>query len=264
MTDLKRRYLGLLDTKPLWENNNVYNFKQFDFSKREVLLDLIIDNKLRLGKYIEQLLFYHFKKQGFNLVFENIQIKKNRITLGELDCILFSKENLLHIEFVYKFYLYDDSVGSSEIGHFIGPNRKDCLKDKLDKLKFKQLPLLYSEECKKEISLKKIDVKDVKQQVCFLGQLFIPYKKDVRLKFLNPLSINGYYINFGDLQCFENYKFYIPTKKDWIIIPHKQVEWMNFSFFKKEVSILLARKFSPLCWFKKQNGEIFKMFIVWW
>ena len=45
---------------------------------------------------------------------------------------------MIHLEIVYKFYLYDNTIGTSEIDHWIGPNRNDSLREKLEKLKSKR------------------------------------------------------------------------------------------------------------------------------
>ncbi|MGK0421004.1 MAG: hypothetical protein ACJAT9_000665 [Polaribacter sp.] len=51
---------------------------------------------------------------------------------------------------------------------------------------------------------------------------------------------------------------------DWLIAPHKNVNWQSFEQFKERSNDYLARQFSPLCWLKKPNGEIEKFFLVWW
>jgi len=63
---------------------------------------------------------------------------------------------------------------------------------------------------------------------------------------------------------FKNDKFFIPIKKDWIVTPYKNVTWLNFEEFSKISEEYIQRKFSPLCWLKKQNGELIKIFLVWW
>jgi hypothetical protein len=59
-------------------------------------------------------------------------------------------------------------------------------------------------------------------------------------------------------------KFYIPTKKDWLMIPHTNVDWLLYDEFLTESSTYLQRQFSPLCWIKKNTGELKKIFLVWW
>ena len=201
------------------------------------------------------------KDEGFH----NIQIQKEKITLGELDCILQKEKKIIHLEIIYKFYLYDPSCGKTEIDHFIGPNRNDSLAQKLIKLKEKQLPLLYSDECAKYLKSIHLKASDIEQQVYFKGQLFITLSiNNIPLRSLNKDCIAGYYINQKELVLFENCKFYIPEKKDWIVIPHKNVNWLKFEEMKKISIRYFEKKSSPLCWLKKENGEILKIFLVWW
>jgi len=56
---------------------------------------------------------------------------------------LWENNKPIHLEIIYKFYLYDPSIGLTQLDHWIGPNRRDSLVKKLTKLKQKQLPLLY-------------------------------------------------------------------------------------------------------------------------
>ncbi len=141
-----------------------------------------------LGKYIERFVSYQLtQEKSINIICENIQIQKEKITLGELDCILLKDKKPIHLEVIYKFYLYDPSVGKTEVEHFIGPNRKDSLVEKLDKLKEKQLPLLYSNECVSYLKSINLQSSEIEQQVYFKGQLFIPFSnKNHQLSNLNP------------------------------------------------------------------------------
>jgi len=58
--------------------------------------------------------------------------------------------------------------------------------------------------------------------------------------------------------------FIFQKKKDWIVIPHKNVNWLKFEEMKKISIRYFEKKSSPLCWLKKENGEILKIFLVWW
>ena len=84
------------------------------------------------------------KDKEIKILAENVQIQNEKTTVGEIDCILTTAKKPVHLEIIYKFYLYDKSVGTNELEHWIGPNRRDSLVSKLNKLKDKQLPLLYN------------------------------------------------------------------------------------------------------------------------
>jgi len=171
----------------------------------------------------------------------------------------------IHLEIIYKFYLYDETVGDSEIEHFIGPNRKDSLLEKLTKLKEKQLPLLYSNQCKLYLDRIDLDILKIEQQVYFKAQLFVPFtNRHIKLSTLNPNCVVGFYINQQEIQQFIDCKFYIPTKKDWLVIPHANVTWNNFEVFTTTIQPYLKLQFSPLIWIKNKKGNIKKAFLIWW
>ncbi len=264
--DIQKRYEGFLQTPCLWKNNALFELRPFQIDKKSSKININIDEKLRLGKYIERLVSFQLKQEKFiTILCENIQIQKDKRTLGELDCILKKGEKIIHLEIIYKFYLYDASVGAKEIEHFIGPNRKDSLLEKLNKLKEKQLPLLYSNESIAFLKSINLNASEIEQQVYFKAQLFVPFSKEnIKLKMLNKECICGFYINRKDLYQFSDCKFFIPNKKDWVVAPYKNVNWKNYETFHIAIDEYYQKKQSPLCWLKKQNGEILKLFLVWW
>ena len=136
------RFEGFLKTSTLWESTHVYDLSQFKIEQKSIEIDKEIDTKQRLGKYVERFVSHQLvNTEGISLIAENIQISKDRITLGELDCLLYKNGNPIHLEVVYKFYLYDPT--KQGLHCWIGPNKKDRLVEKLEKLQQKQLPLLY-------------------------------------------------------------------------------------------------------------------------
>ncbi|KJD35310.1 hypothetical protein PW52_11635 [Tamlana sedimentorum] len=261
----QKHYKGFLSTPTLWESNTVFNLQQFNIKQYDSKLNINIDDNLRLGKYVERLVSFQLnQEQNILILAENIQIQNDKLTLGELDCLLLKNEKPIHLEIIYKFYLYDASVGNSEIHHFIGPNRKDSLIEKLDKLKNKQLPLLHSPYCQPYLKALGLKAKTIAQQVYFKAQLFIPFNKTIILKTLNNDCIVGYYISKLDLKNLTDCRFYIPKKKDWLTQPNTNVNWINFDSFEALAEKYFTEKFSTMFWMKQPNGEIKKMFLVWW
>ena len=137
--------------------------------------------------------------------------------------------------------------------------------EKLDKLQQKQLPLLYSKECKEYLQSIDLNAKDIEQQVYFKAQLFVPFRinKEVQSS-INRDCIVGYYFRPQELVQFKDAKFFIPTKKDWLIIPHTSVNWIGYEKYLEQSKKYLDRQFSPMCWLKTQTGELHKFFLVWW
>ena len=264
MNTTQQRFEGFLNTPVLWKDSEVYYLTQFKIEQELLSFDQVIDSNQRLGKYIERFVSHQLvNTEGVNLIAENIQISKDKITLGELDCLLFKNEKPIHLEVIYKFYLFDPN--KQGLHCWVGPNKKDSLIEKLEKLQQKQLPLLYSKECTAYLKSISLDVSEIEQQVYFKAQLFVPLgnSKSVDLN-INTDCIIGFYCTPLKLSEFKNAKFYIPSKKDWLIIPHTNVDWMGYEKYLEQSKNYLDRQFSPMCWMKTTKGELKKFFLLWW
>lgn len=264
--DIQKHFEGFLKTPSLWVGKPFYTFEPFKIAQQFTAFNLAIDANLRLGKYIERFVSFQLRQDPqIEILSENIQIQREKITLGELDCILLKNKKPIHLEVIYKFYLYDPSVGTDEISHFVGPNKKDTLRSKLNKIKEKQLPLLYSKECILYLEKLPLEIDQIVQQVYFKAQLFIPYSaKNIQLHQLNSECIVGFYFHRNEISRLNTATFYIPKKKDWLVIPHTNVDWLSYSDFIDQSKDFLERQFSPLCWVKNQKGVLEKFFFVWW
>ena len=266
MNIIQQRFNGFLETPVLWRGKDVYGLAQFNLEQKTISFDAPIDVHQRLGKYVERFVSYQLlKADGLHLLAENIQIAKDKITLGELDCLLLRDGKPIHLEVVYKFYLFDSSEETTGLKSWIGPNRKDSLIEKLDKLKHKQLPLLYLDECREYLQTIDLKVEDITQQVYFKAQLFVPLNMDsIITGGVNADCVAGFYLNQEELKSFQEVKFYIPHKKDWLLVPHTDVNWLNYEDFLQESKPYLERQFSPMFWMKTATGELKKFFLVWW
>lgn len=265
--DLQLQYEGFLKTPFLWHGKGVFDLLQFDDSNsKELSFNSLITQKLRLGKLVERFVSFHLQQSSFiKVLTENLQIQEEKRTVGELDCILLKNDKPIHLEIIYKFYLYDSSVGKTEIEHWIGPNRRDSLIQKITKLKEKQLPLLYSQQCSTYLQELELDSKEIEQQVYFKAQLFVHlnnYKNE--FPSINNKCITGFYIYANELEQFNDSKFHIPNKHNWLVEPYTNSNWLSYQSFITKLKIYLDEKKAPLCWLKKPNGELFKFFIVWW
>ena len=265
-THLQHLNLGFLKTPSLWNSNSVLGLDQLQIPNDNIILfRRTLNKKLRLGLLAEQFVFNHLEQfEDCRILAENVQIRKGKQTIGELDALIELNKERIHLEIVYKFYLYDETLGASEIEHWIGPNRNDSLKEKIAKLKNKQLPLLYSSECK--LNLEELDLhnKSFQQRVLFKAQLFIPYQKSITCSQLNKNCINGFYIHKEQLDDFNSCEFYIPSKLDWFLDADNSVYWLNMETFKNDVEVFIEQSKSPLIWIKKPDGTLLKSFLVWW
>ena len=59
---------------------------------------------------------------------------------------------------------------------------------------------------------------------------------------INTDCIVGYYFKPHELVQFKHAKFYIPTKKDWLMIPHTNVDWMSYEKYLEEIPLWKLKK----------------------
>ncbi|MGB3605797.1 DUF1853 family protein [Psychroserpens sp.] len=263
---LQGLYLAFTKTKSLWKAAAVLNLEQLDLPIDSSPLWLRkLDRPLRLGQLAEQFVFNQIEASvSLKILAENIQVQQNKQTIGELDALIIKNEQPIHLEIVYKFYVYDASLGDAEIERWIGPNRKDSLSEKLTKLKNKQLPLLYTDASQNLLHTLDLSKYQFKQYVLFKAQLFVPFEQAVIFEDLNEACVCGFYINTAQLKIFANCTFYIPRKLDWFLEPHKAVSWLDFENFSLEAHTFIDNRQSPLFWMKSEIGDLKKCFLVWW
>lgn len=223
-------------------------------------------DKIRLGQRVERFVTTELlQNKSIKILYENPQIQtETNQTIGELDCLYLDGEQPVHLEIQFKFYLFDESLGETEIDHCIGPMRRDSLIQKLTKLKEKQLPLLYANETKQLLENFNLKPEDFIQKIYFKAQLFVPFNKTIQLKKLNPECIYGFYFKYAEISKFKNYKFCKPKKTDWLLDVTPNVAWKTYETILPELKVLETEKYSPLLWLKHENGKINKCFVVAW
>ena len=259
---------GLLATQPLWTGKQ-FGLTQFTLPKidKQYFPSIALPTNLRLGHQVEYFLLHVLKSHpDYEVLAHSIQIKKGNVTKGELDFLLRFCGSILHLELSYKFYLIDPSI-LEPIYRLVGPNKKDMFFIKLEKTRTQQLPQLHSALCIPILEQMDLVATQIEQQVCFLGQLFMPVSQITpSIRPLNKKCIVGYWMA---LQEFEkpNYissSYYIPNKNEWLHIPHQAVTWQSHFNSLLEITIRHIRKESPMLWRKLPDGTIDKIFVVWW
>ena len=264
--EMNRRFEGFRNTPFLW-NELLLGVRMYSKEDLSMANYPTIDSSvhIRLGKLIEKFVLFELEQDdNIEVLKSNVQIFRNQITIGELDVLIQKLESYIHLEIVYKFYLYDPSI-PVELNRWIGPNRNDSLVQKLQKLKEKQMPLLYHSATEKLLNELNVSSHEFVQQLYFKAQLFVPYHSlETEFPMVNNHCIQGFYIRIDEIIHFSNHVFYIPSKADWLVEPHEKVAWMNLSVFKNSASGFLATNKSPLCWMKSPEGKIQKFFVVWW
>lgn len=271
MNNLKNQFQGFLNTAFLFDNYK--GLKQFELEKNKIenidFNNLDIPEKLPLGKRIERFFEVYIEySNNYNLVKNNIQVINNKETLGEIDFILYDKrdEKYVHVEHVYKYYLYDESF-ENEVDRFIGPNRDDSFAKKIAKLKNKQLPLLYKNETQEY--LESIDINLVEQKVCFKGNIYVPrHLLKSKIPIVNNSCIKGFYLSYEEFLKeleFKSYKYLLPARFDWVCDCSLNKTWKSFDEVIDEIDLILNHKKSTLVWMKnRKDNTTQSFFITWW
>ena len=263
--DSDLHYKGYNNTPLLW-NDELFGIQQYAVTNSKVMTIKSQNVHIRLGLLVEQFVFDCLNvNKDIKIIATNIQVIEDKKTLGELDCLIIDHKKLIHLEVAYKFYLYDPTITGSELDKWIGPNRKDSLKQKLNKLKSNQMPLLHHPKTKEIIKGLDYDSDMFIQKSHFKGQLFLPFGETSEDVYpLNKACIYGYYITLKQLVYFNKSSFYIPSKLDWLIEPHDNVSWRDIDDFTSLLMTSLNAYRSPMCWIKDEYNKIQKIFIVFW
>ena len=229
-------------------------------------LDFELPTNLRLGHLVERIVAELINSSNnFKILYENTQIIEGKTTIGEIDFIIENKKTkqTIHLELAYKFYLLDPTISSDTINNWIGPNRNDSLKQKIEKLNSKQFPLLHHKSA--ESFFPKINIEKTSSSLCLLASLFIPYQYKNKVSPVYAKAIKGHYLNLETFKRLNNStkSYCIPTKKEWGIDPAENEKWLRFDQIELEIEKRILEKQAPLCWQKDKN-EYSTFFIVWW
>jgi len=242
--------------------------------KLEKGLEFSLPTNLRLGHLAEKIVSELIARSStYNVLYENIQLVEDKTTIGEIDFILESTlakkpsiKQIIHVELAYKFYLYDPNLSSEPLNNWIGPNRNDSLKEKLDKLKQKQLPLFYHNCAKERFS--DIVIEEASQAVCLLVSLYIPYKLEVNSIPNYKHAVKGFYLNLETFYQLDNpgRLYHLPTKNEWGIKPSENQVWEKVEMVESRIRKSVEEKQAPLCWVKDEGSPLIysEIFIVWW
>lgn len=178
-------------------------------------VDAHFDNlgALPLGKYAEQLLFYALERDPrYEVMLTNYQVKEGNTTLGEVDVILRDTHTngIEHWEVAVKYYVQHWPV--TDPISMIGPNAKDTLHDKLQRLMQHQLPLGQHLDV-----LNLLGVGAVRSKVFMKGRFF--YHRNNRIcppQTAHPEHDQGWWchLNEVDDMITENYLWHVPQRYD--------------------------------------------------
>ena len=270
MNETKTALTRFIEAPELKFLQGEYPFSPFQFSEEKIVSKKKFNfpaDKM-LGKQAEYCFeSYLIASKRYQLLASNIQIQGTKQTLGEVDFLVFDKEvdKVLHIELACKFYVFDPELKSTATEGWIGPNRKDSLNDKLNKLVKSQFPLLQAEETSLKLKEFGIDTASVKSQLCLKAFLFLPKRLSIAQFALNYRDcIVGYWIAFSEFISEDKNALYsIPKKKQWLLPPEKLQVWYTFSEALSLIKIETVGKKSPLV-YKRTQSKQESFFVIWW
>lgn len=104
------------------------------------LVEIARDHR-RVGHYFEKLVGFWLREiRGVEIVALGEQVREERRTIGELDCVFRDEDGVLtHWELAVKFFLHHPSADAAS--EFPGPNATDNFERKIARLFDHQLPL---------------------------------------------------------------------------------------------------------------------------
>lgn len=274
---LTRQLEGFFHTPLMWKEKEVFGLCQFRIPTPFLpCSDTSIESKIPsiksnfvLGKRMESFLELQLKHtEEYKLLNANIQIHREKITLGELDFLIkdLLQDQVIHLEMVYKFYVYDPAL-EGELEGWIGPNRKDTFLQKAEKIKSRQFPLLYEPETCKFLHDRGLNPTSIVQKVCFKANLFVPLKHlNKKFEIINKECITGYWLHLEEFSSgiYSSFSFFAPRKQDWPVNPKYNEDWISYSEILKEIKTLFESRRSPLIWMKRNETCFERFFVVWW
>lgn len=198
----------------------------------------------RLGYYYEDLFNSVLTSTPYiSDIKRNIQIKEANRTVGEFDFIVQTQQGItIHIECAVKFYLCTGD--GSELSHFEGPNRKDRLDLKWDKLLHKQIRL--SETDAGRATTLSLNMHPTQTAVLIQGYLFYPFGQSAchLHASINPNHLQGWWIrNEHRKQILdETIRYQLLNKPFWLACPAiPETELVS----SKELDKLLTEQHHP-------------------
>lgn len=180
----------------------------------------------RLGVYFEQL--WHFFLQqdpDIELIAHNLPVHDGGRTLGEFDCIYYSRERAcdVHLELAVKYFLGvprgGDTSTAANTHEWLGPDQRDRLETKLDQLLQRQIMLGDAPAARQQ--LEDIGIGDMDREIALKGYLFQPLDDaPPPPPGFNPECTMSYWVTFQQLAAhcaaLESTAFAILPKMYWL------------------------------------------------
>lgn len=190
----------------------------------------------RLGHYFEELIAYAIENNPqFTLIAKNLGIFEGKQQRGEFDFIFTHQNTTYHWETAVKFYLYHPD---SQVWY--GPNARDRLDKKLDKLFNRQLSLSQLSSAKQLLRDKFNLTFPLKNEALIKGFLFYPFRKpqqQIQHNWINPKHLRGWWCFQKELQ----YKLAsVEPSHRWAILP--RLQWLSHASLIGSAEVFTANQ----------------------
>lgn len=179
----------------------------------------------RLGRYFESLVGYWLHHApGFTDVTESLKVKKEKITVGEFDFLYRDKTSPhhVHLEVAVKFYLRHGSGESWK--HYLGPEGRETMDQKLRLLFDKQLLLSTTPEGQEALA-HRAPHKSVMPVALVKGAIFDPWTPSefdppYPTPGLSHHRLGGWWVHLDKAAEVVQHK----PNRTWMILP--KLEWL--------------------------------------
>lgn len=233
------------------------------------LINYLLKNirSTRLGIYFEVLWCYWFEtNQQYQLLHKNLQVFKNKQTIGEYDFIVLNNttQKTEHWEVAVKFYLKKQINDNTY--YWFGPNKTDRWDIKTKKLINTQIEL--SSKPLAQEQLRSLDIKIDTKKIILKGRLFHPFIQNKRINF-EILRINDkisikhenaswYFLSdFLQKEIFSDYQWCHLNKLNWL---STSSHLNNYSLIAHNT---IEIESNPICLAGLMNDvEVVRLFIV--
>jgi len=207
-------------------------------------------SKLPLGKFNEYIFGELLKASDrYEVKEQNLQFVRNRVTVGEIDFLLFDKvkQEFIHLELATKLYLKKEGI-------WVGPNLRDNLNLKREKFtnQIKTLQELWGNlEIKYNHPIKHVNL--------ILGHQW----ENANSNKISNYCYFPYSESFLDKLKQDDFVWSLPQKKDWLVDEKILMNVLGFHNEIEPIKEVLELNRSPLVIFKNEE-EVFKCFITFW
>lgn len=210
----------------------------------EVSIDeeLAAHRRIPIGRYFERLIHRWLEtREGLSKLACNVPIRSKGATLGEVDLLFAAQDKCYHWELAIKFYL---GVGERRAAsEWYGPQGRDRLDLKLQKLESQQLRLLERDEGK--AVLEELGLGHPESHALLKGYLFHPFAEWADGHRPTPPCVNGahahgFWIHQSDVAflahrslrwlCLAKPAWLAPARGPGTIAAHDLGKWLHDYF----------------------------------